>query len=116
MAPEILDLAAISVLADEYALRILRAIEDHPRTATEIVRATALPPAACYRRLRTLVETGLAAPEGSVPSRNGKPARRYVANVSRVRVVFDGGQLLATFDLRNGDTRNLVLRLPAENP
>jgi len=116
MAPETPDLAAIAVLSDEYALRILQAIEERPLTATEIMRRTSLPPAACYRRLRTLVESGLAAEDGSVPSRNGKQARRYRALVSRLRVVFDGAQLNVNFDLRDGRTRELVLRLPVENP
>jgi len=110
------NLDAVSVLADEYALRILLTIEDQPRTAAEIVRVANLPPAACYRRLRTLVAAGLATQEGSVPSKNGKPAQQYLAAVSRFRVVFEDGQLLVNFDLRAGGTRELVLRLPIENP
>jgi len=116
MTPETPDLAAISVLSDEYALRILQVIEDRSLTATEIMRRTSLPPAACYRRLRTLVETGLAAADGSMLSRNGKQARQYRALVSRLRVVFDGGEIHVSFDLRDGGTRDIVIRLPIENP
>ncbi len=116
MPPDRPDLAAISVLADAYALRILQAIEDRPLTAPEIVRRTGLPPAACYRRLRTLVEAGFAAAEGSVRSRNGKQARRYAALVSRLQVVFDGARLHVNYDLRDGRTREVVLQLPIENP
>ncbi len=110
------DRAAMAVLSDGHALLILQAITGIPRTASEIVRATDLPPAACYRRLRLLVEAGLAVPEEAVVGRNGKPARRYVAVVSGMRVVFADGELFVNFDLRGGGVRKLLLRLPAENP
>ncbi len=110
------DLEAVSVLGDEYALRILQAVTKEPKTAAEIVRIANLPPAACYRRLRALLDSGLIAATGSIPTRSGKPARQFRASVSRVRVVYDGGRLLVDMDLRNGGTRGFVVTLPEENP
>ena len=110
------DLEAVSALADEYALRILNAVSAAPRTAAEIVRLANLPPAACYRRLRALLDAGLIASVGSIPTRSGKPARQFQANVSSVRVVYDGGRLYVNLELREGGTKEIVVALPEENP
>lgn len=110
------DLSAVSLLADEYSLRILHAVTDVPKTAAEIVRLANMPPAACYRRIRALLDAGLVATVGSIPTRSGKPARQFRANVSAVRVVYDGGQLRVNMDMREGGTREIVVSLPEENP
>ena len=105
-------LAAVSVLADAYALRILNALTEKPRTASELVRAASLPPAACYRRLRSLEAAGLISSAGSIATHGGKPAQRYQAEVSAVHVVYDGGRLEVRLDLRKGGVREMVLSLP----
>ncbi|TLZ51206.1 MAG: winged helix-turn-helix transcriptional regulator [Methanobacteriota archaeon] len=109
-------LAAVSVLADAYALRILNALNSEPKTASELVRSASLPPAACYRRLRALEAAGLISQAGSVATRGGKPAQRYQANVSAVHVLYDAGRLEVRLDLRDGGSRETVLSLPEETP
>lgn len=104
-------LAAIALLADPYALRVLQAVTDVALTAPEIVRVTRLPPAACYRRLRSLQAHGLVMTAGVVPTRNGRGARQFRARVSSVRVVYDGGQLHVSMDLREGGSREFTFAL-----
>jgi len=109
------ELEAASVLSDAYALRILNALTDEPKTASELVRIANLPPAACYRRLRSLEAVGLISTAGSVATHGGKPAHKYQAEVSAVHVVYDGGRLEVRLDLRAGGVRELVMSLPEEN-
>ena len=111
----VLGLAAVSVLADAYALRILNALTNEAKTASELVRTASLPPAACYRRLRALEAAGLISSAGSVATRGGKPAQKYRAEVSAVHVVYDGGRLAVRLDLRAGGVREIVMSLPEEN-
>ena len=68
------------------------------------------------RRLNTLVETGLVELIGAVPTGKGKPARRFRANVSGLRVSYEGRHLRVNFELPGGGTREFLISLPEENP
>lgn len=102
-APDWLD--ATRILGDPYATRILMAAADREVPASALVRTLGIPPAACYRRLRSLLRAGLVSSREGPVARNGRAKLLFQSRVESVRVVFDEGRLHAQIRLRPDGSR-----------
>ena len=77
------------LFVDETSMRILIAALYRPRTALQIRRATGVPVALVFSRLRLLRQKGLISEAGSVLGRDGREVPVYRSNLYNAYVFVD---------------------------
>src|SRR5437660_11835252 len=80
---------------DEYSARILMGTFERPVSALELSRRFGLPIAACYRRIKELVELGLLYCEQDLPSRNAIGLQLLRSRLQPRRITLADGNLRA---------------------
>jgi len=90
--------AAVRLLADEYAGRILSATFDEPRSIQQISRLCDIPIAVAYRRVAAMEELGLIRCAREDESYRGKKVRLYSCAVRSLQLAFREGKMSAIYD------------------
>ncbi len=81
----------LGLLSDEYACRILCALDDEPQSADDLVAQCEMSRPTAYRRLEQLTDAGIvdAQPASSAEGRHKREFRRTLAGLS-IRIREDG--------------------------
>jgi len=90
---EILDL-----FGDEYTRRVFEAVAEQPRCGRAVAEAADVSRPTAYRRLNRLADAGLVTTEMAFSER-GNHRERFEANVDRIAISLDGGDVSAEVDL-----------------
>lgn len=96
-------LEASRIITDEYSVKILMATFQNPKTAIELSREMDIPIAACYRRIRSLEQSGLLRCAEFRPSLDGKRIAAYESLLQRAVVSIENGSMKTRFEKINGD-------------
>jgi predicted transcriptional regulator len=87
------------VFVDEKSARILLTTLYHPRSALEICRASGVPVAEAFARLKVLEKKGLIHPVSHRVTLEGKEVPLYQSMFHNAYVFIDNGKLKARFQL-----------------
>ena len=95
-----LDVALLSMMADEYMRKIVSSVQAVDKSAVEISQENGIPVSTCYRRIRGLIELGFLRELRTVVTDDGKRYQTYKSALKQVSVKFsiDGISVVPTFN------------------
>ncbi len=99
-------LEASQMLTDEYSAKILLATFKKKMSAQEISNRYGIPIAACYRKIKTLEDTGLLECVDRVLTPKGKRKNLYLSRLKTAFIFFENGKLRARFHLSTGAVKD----------
>lgn len=113
---------ALGVLADEYNMKILLATQRIPRTATYLSKRFNIPIAACYRRMKALIDAGLVRIVKRILNQSGKRESVFKSQLKSVSVHVENGSVKISMQLTNGQQDDCggswspIVEYPASEP
>ena len=93
---------ASQLITDEYSARILIATFKRKLSAQELSLRCGIPIAACYRKIKSLMDFGLLEETDRVLTRQGKRKSRYTSTLKSALIFYEGGRLKVRFELNTG--------------
>lgn len=93
---------ASQLITDEYSAKILIATFKRRVSAQDISERCGIPIAACYRKIKTLIESGLLEEVGRILTQKGKRKSVYTSRLKSALIFYEGGKLKVRFELNTG--------------
>jgi len=93
---------ASQLITDEYSAKILIATFKRKLSAQELSAKCGIPIAACYRKIKMLIDSGLLEEVDRVLTRTGKRKSRYTSKLKSALIFYEGGRLKVRFELTTG--------------
>jgi predicted transcriptional regulator len=93
---------ASQLITDEYSAKILIATFKRKLSAQELSSKCGIPIAACYRKIKVLMDSGLLEEVDRVLTRTGKRKSRYTSKLKSALIFYEGGRLKVRFELTTG--------------
>jgi hypothetical protein len=97
---------ASQIIADEYAVKILVAINIRPKSALKLSHDLGIPIAACYRRIRMLEKHNLVHCVERVLTQKGKRMSVYISNLKNAYIFLEDGRLRVRFEMKSGQAED----------
>jgi hypothetical protein len=107
---------ASKIITDEYAVNILMATYRRPKGAIELSHKLGIPIAACYRRIKMLVEMNLLHCVERVLTQKGKRMSVYISNLKNAYIFLEEGQLRVRFEMKSGEVETFKEDLGFQAP
>ncbi|MCK5547844.1 MAG: helix-turn-helix transcriptional regulator [Thermoplasmata archaeon] len=93
---------ASQLITDEYSAKILIATFKRKLSAQGLSEKCGIPIAACYRKIRTLIDSGLLEEVDRILTQKGKRKSIYTSRLKSALIFYEGGKLKVRFELNTG--------------